>query len=123
MRFVWAALAAIVLLAMIALGYGTWRYLFDPQGISLAASETCVVNETARELVLIAHLVPGSKQIALLDTAEQVCAQSPVRDAMGSVQAGEVEDDADGCQLAARAGQVVRLIKWQAGNRCEWSLD
>ncbi len=117
----------IFLLALVSL-FARWvfrdvisRFLFHPEGLSVAAGEICLINQTQDVIVADIAVKGGSRMVALLAAGEASCAQSPGASMKGTIKVSASEGQSPFCETLAETGILVKLTVFAAPDHCVWS--
>lgn len=117
---------AIVLLVGLVFGFTIlfWepisKFLFDPEGLSLAASHVCVINQTGENLVGDISVEGGAKAVTLLLPEEKACAASPEAGRAALIKFSMSENGSPYCEYETKAGQTVILKQFSPPINCRW---
>ena len=118
---------ALILLLMVTLlvaiwaRESIWRFFFHPDGISTAAGELCVSNESDRDLVVEIDVEGGARSISLLSPGEVGCAQSATYDASGQIRVSEEDSMPPFCEREGQVGETIKLNKFSPETNCDWN--
>ncbi len=100
-----------------------YRYLFDPNGINVAAAEICVSNKSGQTLLFVVEAKNGARMLEILETGNKLCSPTPQVGDKGVVGVFVDEDALEGCSRLTRAGKTEILIGYAKFDNCEWQLD
>jgi hypothetical protein len=108
-----------VLLALLA-----WqpvsRFLFHPDGVSLAAGVICMENASGVAVIAEISVVEGAKTIEYLGVGEKVCSPSSRSNATGMIRVSMAEARPPFCEIAAETGTNQKLKRFAPPHNCEW---
>lgn len=95
-------------------------YLFSPDGLSLAKSEICVLNESDLEPIVKIDVVNGSTNIKLLFTGEEVCSESLENKSSGHIKVSLEDGVGPFCEINAASNKKYVLLSYDGKQQCEW---
>lgn len=118
-RFSLAVLAALCL-AIAFFRTEISQFLFDPEGLSLAADELCLANMTDIEVIAKISVDKGASSTTLLTAGEMACSQSPVAGNQGVVLVSLIDGEGPYCEQAGTSGKVLKLTAFDPPSNCVW---
>jgi len=121
-RFSLVCLAALLMTGFVFRAQ-IWSFLFDPEGLSLAASEFCLSNDGATGLVADLQVEGGARSITWLEPAESACSASPANGLTTVVRVSLVEGEPPFCRYQGKAGQRLKLVSFAPPDQCEWAVQ
>lgn len=95
-------------------------YLFSPDGLSLAKSEICVINESDQEPIVKIDVVNGATNVVLLFTGETICSPSPDNDSSGYIKVSLEDGAVLFCEIEAASNQKYVLLSYDGKEHCKW---
>lgn len=117
---VFLLLAAVIAIGLIVYQKQISQFFFAPEGLSLAASEICLQNQTEQNLVVDISVQGGERMVVLLVPQEQGCAASPEISRKGLIKVGMNEKEGPFCRLEAVSGQKLKLNRFSVEDNCGW---
>jgi len=96
------------------------RYLFHPDGLSLADGEICMENASGESVIAEISIFEGAKTTELLGNGETVCSPSRAENANGVIRVGKSEGKPPFCELSATTGTSNILKRFSPPDNCEW---
>lgn len=96
-------------------------FFFHPEGLSMAAAEICLTNQSTTAIVAEIEVDHGAKTITFLTPGENACSASPDPSFSGRVVVSVEEGVPPVCSLELEEAGSVALKKFSAPDNCEWS--
>jgi len=96
------------------------RFLFHPEGLSLAASQLCLVNKSDGDLVVEIDVSDGAKSITLLGREEKGCSAAPKAGLAGRIVVSEKEGGLPNCVGQFQAGETIEISGFSPNDNCGW---
>ncbi len=116
------SLYALVFLAVIVLVF--WqplnRYLFHPEGLSMARSEACVINQSGITLIVQLSVADGASSTTMLDDGDNACSAAPKKGLAAEVRVSIRDNQPPFCVADFRSGQTLALTAFEAPDKCQW---
>lgn len=97
------------------------RFLFHPDGLSLAPAELCVENRAGEVLVARIAVSGGETSTMLIEDGEVSCSASPEAGRAGKIQIARSERAPVRCELEAAAGAKMVIERFDPPHGCGWS--
>ena len=96
------------------------QFLFEPEGLSMAAAELCVINKTSESLVIDISVEGGARTVTFMVPDEESCAASPEAGRGGKIRASKQENQGPFCDVETTVGETVSLVEFAPPDKCEW---
>lgn len=97
-----------------------YAYLFSPDGLSMAKSQICVLNESDQEPIVTIEVENGATNVVLLFAGEKICSLSPNRESYGIIKVSLEDGGAPFCIIEATSYQKYLLLSYDGKEQCEW---
>ena len=115
---------ALVTALVVLVGLFFWqpvsRFLFHPDGLSLASGEICMENASGETIIAEIAVLNGAKTIELLGAGESACSPSAHSKANGTIRVSKSERGAPFCERTAASGINNILTRFAPPDNCEW---
>ncbi|MFK7901801.1 MAG: hypothetical protein AB8B49_03060 [Nitratireductor sp.] len=97
-----------------------YAFFFLPEGISIANSEICVMNESDKEPIIKVATDHGATITSLIFTGEKICVPSPMDAPSGVVIVSAQEDVPPFCEKKIEDEYKIILKAFNDDGTCEW---
>jgi hypothetical protein len=114
--------AGLVLIVIVFRGQIS-DFLFNPEGLSTAASEFCLQNKGSTALVADLAVKGGARSTTWLEPGDSACSASPAPGLETIVQVSAVDGKPPYCRYEGKAGQVVTLLEFAPPDNCRWTVQ
>lgn len=111
---------AVIVVAGIVFRQQLYDFFISPDGLSIAASEICMKNASASELIVEIDTFVGAKVETFLFEQQQVCAPSPNDELVGKILVGKADSMKYSCEKDVKKAGLVTLVDIGPDGRCEW---
>ena len=88
------------------------QFLFEPEGLSMAAAELCVINKTSENLVIDISVEGGARTVTFMVPDEEAGAASPEAGRSGKIRVSLQENQGPFCDLDTTVGETVTLTQF-----------
>lgn len=98
-----------------------YDFFFSVDGLSIAPSEICLVNQSGSDVIVELDTFVGSKVESFLFVGEKVCAPSPNRQTLGNIDVGLAGEEKFLCSLSLKQAGTKILKNIEPSGQCVWS--
>lgn len=97
------------------------RFLFHPEGLSTAASDFCLTNQSGIDVVAKLSVLDGAVSTTLMANGETACSAATGEGKAALVQVSLADKTPPFCEYEGKSGTALSLTVFDAPDNCEWS--
>jgi len=97
-----------------------YAFLLSPDGLSLAKSEICVLNDSDLEPIVTIDVAKGATNIKLLFIGEEICSPSPENESLGTIRVSLEDGAGPFCEIEAASNKKYVLLSYDGKQQCKW---